>query len=1189
MKSKNVSKFFRDKFTMYQHLESIRDNLWSKDGKSRVSVMVGAGFSLNASKIEENFKGMALWDDLKATLMEKLKHHLDIEYKDVLEIGQIYESEYGRASLEEILKEAIPDDNYEPDTLHYNFLNLPWADIYTTNYDTLLERARRQIYERKYQVIYDMNDIPNSTSPRIIKLHGSFPSNRPFIFTENDYDRYPKKFSPFVNMVQQSIMETTFVLLGFSGDDPNFEKWTTWVKENLGEHMPKIYMVGYGQKKRLGYLKSKGITLLDFEDLYFQETNPYTTMFTDLFEYLAYKDREEKTKWPYKNYNKYNLSLGDLKYNREHYPGWIVMPNHIRRANAEAIRFFGNKKISEIESLDNKQDLDYLKELLWCYKQFYIPLDFYIQEHLQKLITDIADNKSKEIKNFYNIISFLLNRARFDGNKDSFYKFESMLEKSKLNKSQCNELIYEEVLLNLAFNSIDYVKQKLNMWEVGEKEIEWGIKKAAILLRINELEEAQVILEGYLQTIRNLLAIQSDEYRLLSLESIALQLLGRIYNERDYGYDRLRILNLKNCNVNKEFEHMIMSIKPYEYDLGTKETPSFDPGRGQISSKMGDYFRKELFDSYAVLYVKELFDLFIIDKAQYELGLKNLEILFPIYSLINRIHFLEIKRVDNIFSREYVYQLNKDELLVIIEVLKDSIERKECSVISEDIALEIISRIYFALPSGRKEEIDSKIVDFINEKRDLKNNLSIRTILINLLKRVMFDKNELEQKVFCEKLFELNIKSQWQENEIFYKNYFFEPFLEILTEKKDIKKINVSENKIVEMLGYLEDTTDKGIKESALIRLTFLAITDSLTEDYREKFVEILKTLPKNNDQGISDYIYSHVLDKIINLSTDTSSTETEVFVEKEIPKFYKFIDEFDGMGYSNNGTLSNYFKEINGVFPDIILKKSTNLPETKYYRLWLSKFYLWWDDQEQGLLRDIKDVQDNNFFLKPQDYLKYVVICLKNNILSVAPLEAFDEKDKEILNQIFEKIDNKRPDLSFLLVPSFQRLTIPIKYSYEDIIKKLKSKDSSAVQVALHCIYDYFALIDNQEIELESNVFKSELLPILYYSSGDVFKSTIDSFKYSLKHTPNIFNENDCSLLLDFFKEYLELIKSDKIRFSTLKDFEVISSVAGLVTYLSRNNIINDNNTLKDWKEYIKNHNLPEVRKYSDLININL
>lgn len=141
---KDVEKFFQDNLTMYPHLKAIRDRLWMKDGKSRVSVMIGAGFSLNAKKVESSFEGMALWSDLKARLIQDLPHHPNIEKKDVLAISQIFVEEYGRTSLDEILKEAIPDDNYEPDNIHHDLLKLPWADVYTTNYDTLLERAKKE-------------------------------------------------------------------------------------------------------------------------------------------------------------------------------------------------------------------------------------------------------------------------------------------------------------------------------------------------------------------------------------------------------------------------------------------------------------------------------------------------------------------------------------------------------------------------------------------------------------------------------------------------------------------------------------------------------------------------------------------------------------------------------------------------------------------------------------------------------------------------------------------------------------------------------------------------------------------------------------------------------------------------------------------------------------------------------------
>lgn len=1182
MKDRNIDEFFKENLIMYQHLKAIRDNLWSEDGKSRVSVMVGAGFSLNASKIEENFKGMALWAELRAILTKKLTYHLDIEYKDVLEIGQIYEEEYGRASLDEILKEAIPDDNYEPGTLHYNFLNLPWTDIYTTNYDTLLERAKRQIYERKYQVIYDMKDIPNSTSPRIIKLHGSFPSNRPFIFTESDYNSYPVNFSPFVNMVQQSIMETTFVLLGFSGDDPNFEKWTTWVQENLGEQMPKIYMIGYGQKKRLGYLKSKGITLIDFQGLYDEEKDPYSKMFTDLFNFLAHKNREEKTKWPYKKYNKLNLKLADLKYNREHFPGWIVIPNNIRRTNAENIRFFGNEKICSIDSLEKQEDLAYINEILWCYKHFYIPLEHKVQKHLQKLIDKKSNSPSE---NVYKILWFLLNQARFDCAEEEFLKYKTLIEECELNKFQCNEIIYEEILLNLALNNIAEVKRKLDLWQVGEKEIEWGIKKAAILLKINVLVEPHEFLEGYLQAIRSLLAIQSDDYRLLSLESIALHLLGRINKERDYGYDRLRNLNLKNCNVNKEFEHMIISIKSYEYDLGTKETPGFDPGIGRISSKVGDYFKQELLDSYALLNVKELFGTDVMDNAQYELALKNLEILYPTYSLIKRIHCLKFEKVDNIFSREYVYQLQENKLEVIIEVLRDSLEQREYSIIGDDVALEIISRIYFALRQEVKLDVDSKIINFLNNEVSIRKNHNLKKVLERLFKRLMFDKNKLEQKVFCEKLFNLNFNKQWEADKGFDKHYFFEPVLIVFAEIKDIDGLTISENKILEMLDILKDSSDESLKEAALIRLTFLAETDSLPALYRKQYIEVLKTLPKNKEQGISEFIYNNVFDKIINGSAEVSSYGVEIFLSRDIPKFVGNEEKFEEIRYSLSTSLSDYFNEIYGVFPDLIGKGSKSVPANKYYRMWLDKFYEWWDDQENGLLRDINK---KNSFLQIPDYLQKVVICLKNNILSVAPLEIFEDKDFKKLKAIFEKIDTNRSDLSLYLVPSFERLAIQNNYALDDIIDVLKSKNQLMIEQALNCIYDYLILIDNNEIEVDSEKIINELFTMLYYCTDVVLKSTIDTLKYSLKNIPSVFTEEDYFRMLKFVKNFLDLIINKEMTFNTLEDFGVISSMAGLVTYLSKMEVIDIDKDLKDWIKYIENYRLPEVRKYRDFLCLN-
>ena len=90
-----------------------------------------------------------------------------------------------------------------------------------------------------------MEEIPSAVRPRIVKLHGSFSAHFPLICTEEDYRTYPMRFAPFVNTAQQAMMETVLLLIGFSGDDPNFLHWSGWVRDNLGETAPKIYLAGW--------------------------------------------------------------------------------------------------------------------------------------------------------------------------------------------------------------------------------------------------------------------------------------------------------------------------------------------------------------------------------------------------------------------------------------------------------------------------------------------------------------------------------------------------------------------------------------------------------------------------------------------------------------------------------------------------------------------------------------------------------------------------------------------------------------------------------------------------------------------------------------------------------------------------------------------------------------------------------
>ena len=229
------------------YLNEIAERLWAE----RAAVMVGAGFSKNAGN------GFPDWNELGDLFYQKA-HGVTPDpakqrYLNVLRLAEEVQAGIGRPALENLLRSNIPDLNIEPSDLHVRLLELPWVDVFTTNYDTLLERASAKVVTRRYEPVVNKEDIPYAIKPRIVKLHGSFPSERPFIITEEDYRRYPHDYAPFVNTVRQTLLENTFCLFGFSGDDPNFLQWIGWIRDNLGkDKAQKIYLVGLFQAATLG-------------------------------------------------------------------------------------------------------------------------------------------------------------------------------------------------------------------------------------------------------------------------------------------------------------------------------------------------------------------------------------------------------------------------------------------------------------------------------------------------------------------------------------------------------------------------------------------------------------------------------------------------------------------------------------------------------------------------------------------------------------------------------------------------------------------------------------------------------------------------------------------------------------------------------------------------------------------------
>lgn len=238
------------------HIDQIRTALWRGDVHGDAALMVGAGMSLNARPRLPSVPRFPTWDQLMIPVIEQLypahSHPDTVQQRlriqaaaasSALRLASEYVAAFGEGSLEQLIRSAIPDDDYLPSDLHDRLLRLRWADVFTTNWDTLLERAAISAQPGHYGVVRAAADLPQCRRPRIVKLHGSLPATRPFILTEDHFRTYPDCYAPFVNTVRQAIMENVFCLIGFSGSDPNFLQWSGWVRDQLGPQRPFIYLI----------------------------------------------------------------------------------------------------------------------------------------------------------------------------------------------------------------------------------------------------------------------------------------------------------------------------------------------------------------------------------------------------------------------------------------------------------------------------------------------------------------------------------------------------------------------------------------------------------------------------------------------------------------------------------------------------------------------------------------------------------------------------------------------------------------------------------------------------------------------------------------------------------------------------------------------------------------------------------
>jgi len=510
--------------------------------KGQMSVMIGAGFSKNANPAYPNWEELLvpayceLHSICESTLNKDKRKKIEQEIsKNPSKIAQEYIDMKGRREdldtyIEKTLS-RIDNSRVTNLTTHRSLLKINWNDIITTNWDTLLEKE----FSNEYIIIKKAKELKYQNKKRIIKINGSLRTSGEqekriynfddcfdylYVITEDDFNTYHSKHSDFSNFMKVKILQDSFCLIGFSGNDPNFRYWIKELKRtmtkggNTEEPNPIFFIdtsTEYPDPATLQYYKNNYIVRISLDesvkyikgslnkiettisDLSMQEIeNKISEKFLILFKYMQNVNSSSE-KSPAINHNKYNNILKAIAYKDINISTDI---NDTTAINTLPIFYFNNLYYSDyiitymrnaLSNSDTWTENEYLAVYNLCVNNYYTISNIYEQSTLEKIIEKYNKNILPEKKASVFLQQILKSDRHNDEQNTKLNNYSKSL--SKIDEYK-NMLTYEKALRLYEDFEYEELQSLLNEWKPeNDKHIDAlsVLKKLGLLLAFDNI------------------------------------------------------------------------------------------------------------------------------------------------------------------------------------------------------------------------------------------------------------------------------------------------------------------------------------------------------------------------------------------------------------------------------------------------------------------------------------------------------------------------------------------------------------------------------------------------------------------------------------------------------------------------------------------------------------------------------
>lgn len=394
----------------------------------------------------------------------------------------------------------------------------------------------RKALDHCISIVTNSSELSVKRNKNIIKLHGSLRKKnseygfdgdiqKHYVIAKEDYDTYPIKHEAFTQLMRISLLQESYCLIGFSGDDTNFLEWINWVREILERDKNinrdyKIYLISVSTSQLsvgkqlffenhrvfpINIMEDRIIDFLEYSTQYKLTTRTDPKLVIELFfKYLRGKLLVNLPKAIFEivqvsRYKRYWNLLGSL--NSSEFSFQIV--RELSKNIPELKKFYRLPSLSFansgrkhnllfcsallIEKAATKPDKEnLLKLILIALKDSYlIPTDFVWKRKELERINGHIEKSGKSIQN-----EFLKIRLREFVLQRNVTLFGRVL--TKLSKRKDDTVKYETILMKAFSFDFEGLKVELNSWKPKP---DWIVKKAGLLALFDSTKASEYIYE----------------------------------------------------------------------------------------------------------------------------------------------------------------------------------------------------------------------------------------------------------------------------------------------------------------------------------------------------------------------------------------------------------------------------------------------------------------------------------------------------------------------------------------------------------------------------------------------------------------------------------------------------------------------------------------------------------------------